>query len=285
MHAFVRKGLLLSAATGTLVMGYAGTAAAQADSATTHGAASDSPGAVSGNVAQVPADVPIQVCGDAGAAGAAVVGSRDNDCWIDRAKAAAAGFATDSPGAISGNVGSVAANVPVQACGLAAGGLAADVTAHDNDCVDEGTFAVAKGFAADSPGLGSGNVLQAAVDAPVQACGDSVGVLSFGVGAKDNKCVNGAPESAPPPVECPPPPPGPCPPGGQEGWAPPSEAPGPEVPAPPAESPAPEVPAPPAGPAPPAEIPAPPASSTPPAGIPAPPAEVPAPPMPAPPVA
>ncbi|ACU77193.1 putative secreted protein [Catenulispora acidiphila DSM 44928] len=233
MHAFVRKGLLLSAATGTLVMGYAGSAAAQ-DSATTHGAAADSPGAVSGNVAQLPADVPIQVCGDAGAAGAGLVGARDNDCWTDNATAEADGVAADSPGAISGNVGSIAANVPVQACGLAAGALAADVTAHDNDCVDQGTHALAKGAAADSPGLVSGNVLQLAADAPVQACGDSVGVLAFGVGAKDNHCVNGAPTMAPPPVmppppvpcpppvtnPCPPPPPGQCPPPGAEGWTP-----------------------------------------------------------------
>lgn len=228
MHAFVRKGLMLSAATGTMVMGYAGSAAAQ-DSATTVGAAGDSPGAISGNVAQLPADVPIQVCGDAGAAGAALVGARDNDCWTDDATAKAAGFASDSPGAISGNVGSVAANVPVQACGLAGGALAADVTAHDNDCIDDGTHAVAKGAASDSPGLVSGNVLQLPVDAPVQACGDSVALLSFGTGAEDNRCVNGGPEMAPPvmapppmsppPVPCPPPtnpcpppPPNPCPP-------------------------------------------------------------------------
>uniref|UniRef100_UPI001891E8C0 chaplin n=2 Tax=Catenulispora pinisilvae TaxID=2705253 RepID=UPI001891E8C0 len=198
MHAFVRKGLLLSAATGTLVMGYAGTAAAQ-DSATTRGAASDSPGAVSGNVAQVPADVPVQVCGDAGAAGGAVVGSRDNACRTDDTKAEATGYAADSPGAISGNVGSVAGDVPVQACGLAAGALSADVTSHDNDCVDDGTFAKAFGAAADSPGLVSGNVLQLSADVPVQACGDSAALLGFGVGAKDNHCVNGGPQMSPPP--------------------------------------------------------------------------------------
>ena len=248
MHAFVRKGLLLSATTGALVMGYASTAAAQGDSATTHGAASDSPGAVSGNVAQVPADVPIQVCGDAGAAGAGLVGARDNDCFTKDTTAKAEGFAADSPGAISGNVGSVAANVPVQACGLAGGALSADVTAHDNDCVDEDTHALAKGAAADSPGLVSGNVLQLSADVPVQACGDSVGLLAFATGAKDNHCVNGAPEMAPPvmappPVECPPgapcpqpppvpcpppvnpcppPPPGPCPPA--DSWAQPSDS-------------------------------------------------------------
>lgn len=278
MHAFVRKGLLLSATTGALVMGYASTAAA-ADSATTHGAAADSPGAVSGNVAQVPADVPIQVCGDAGAAGAAVVGARDNDCWTEDTTAKADGVAADSPGAISGNVGSVAANVPVQACGLAGGALAADVTAHDNDCVDEDTHALAKGVATDSPGLVSGNVLQLAADVPVQACGDSVSLLGFDTAAKDNHCVNGAPETAPPvmapppsecpppvmtppPVPCPPPAPNPCPPGG-ETWTPqdsdsdssaspadddsaPADTAAPSIPAPPADTPAPPMPAPPA---------------------------------------
>jgi hypothetical protein len=291
MHAFVRKGLLLSATTGALVMGYASTAAAQGDSATTHGAASDSPGAVSGNVAQVPADVPIQVCGDAGAAGAGLVGARDNDCWTEDATAKADGFAADSPGAISGNVGSVAANVPVQACGLAGGALAADVTAHDNDCVDEGTHALAKGAAADSPGLVSGNVLQLAADVPVQACGDSVGLLAFGTGAKDNHCVNGAPEMAPPvmapppvpcppPVNpCPPPPPGPCPPA--DTWTPPSDS---DTTAPPSDSDTSTPPSDEDTTPPPATIPAPP-TTAPPSQIPAPPAEIPAPPMPAPPVA
>lgn len=186
MHAFVRKGLMLSATTGTLVMGYAGTAAAQ-DSAT--------------------------------ALGAALVGARDNDCWTGDATAKAVGFASDSPGAISGNVGSVAANAPVQACGLAGGAVSAEVAAQGNDCVDEGTHALAKGAASDSPGLVSGNVLQAPVDAPVQACGDSVALLGFGTGAEGNHCVNGGPETAPPPVPCPPPtnpcpppPPNPCPP-------------------------------------------------------------------------
>lgn len=79
MHAFVRKGLMLSAATGTLVMGYAGSAAAQ-DSATTLGAAVNSPGTVSGNVAQLPADVPIQLCGDSVAVLAYGTDASDNHC-------------------------------------------------------------------------------------------------------------------------------------------------------------------------------------------------------------
>lgn len=236
MHGFVRKGLLLSAATGTLVMGYAGTAAAQGDSAVTRGAAADSPGAVSGNVAQVPADVPIQVCGDSAAAAAAMTDSDDDHCRTSDTTAEAEGFAADSPGAVSGNVASVAANVPVQACGIAAGAVAADTTAQDDACVDDGTHAVAKGFAADSPGLASGNVLQLAADVPVQACGDSVGVLAFGTRSEDDKCVNGGghemtpppPVMAPPPVEncpppvenCPPPPPGPCPPPESGTWTP-----------------------------------------------------------------
>lgn len=229
MHALIRKGLLLSAATGTLVVGCAAAASAESDAAVTHGTAADSPGAVSGNVAQVPADVPIQVCGDAAAAGAALVGSRDNRCWTDDATALADGAAADSPGAVSGNVGSVAANVPVQACGLAGGALAAEVEAHHNDCADEGTHAVAKGAAADSPGLVSGNVLQLSADVPAQACGDALSVLGFGTEAEGNRCVNGGPEATPQPVPgpppvpcppavpCPPPPPGPCLPGSQ-GW-------------------------------------------------------------------
>lgn len=218
MHAIFKRGLLLSAATGAAVLGGAAAAGA-ATSATVNGATADSPGAVSGNTVQVPADVPIQICGDTVAAGAALDGAYGNECEISGATAHATGFAAGSPGAVSGNVGSVAANVPVQVCGVDAAALSADIKSAGNRCVDEGTSATAVGSAVDSPGLLSGNVLQLPVNAPVQACGDSVALVGFDDKAVGNSCVIGGepvmtphgppcpppPVMAPPPADCPPP--------------------------------------------------------------------------------
>ena len=136
MHGFVKKGLLLSLAAGSMMVGGAGAAAA-ADSATAEGAAADSPGAVSGNVGQVPADVPVQGCG------------------------------------LTGTVAGV------------------DSEVAGNSCDDVHTGAKAVGAAADSPGAVSGDVVQASVNAPIQACGDAISLGSFGTGAEDNHCVNG----------------------------------------------------------------------------------------------
>lgn len=162
MHAFVKKGLLLSAAAGALVLGGAAAASA-ATSATADGLTADSPGVVSGNTVQVPADIPIQVCGV-----------------------------------------SVAA-------------VAAATSADDNTCVDDGTSAAAHGTATGSPGALSGNVLQVVLNAPIQACGDAVGVAAYGTQSQGNTCVVGEPRHhpmGPPPVPCPPPVgPPPCPPG------------------------------------------------------------------------
>ncbi|MFD0630570.1 chaplin family protein [Catenulispora yoronensis] len=141
---------MLSAATGAVVLGGAAAASA-ATSATVTGSTADSPGAVAGNTVQVPADVPIQVCGDTAAAAAALDGAFGNVCAITGASADAAGFAAHSPGAVSGNVASVAADVPVQACGLDAAAVAAGIRSDRNACLVDGTSAHAVGAAADSP--------------------------------------------------------------------------------------------------------------------------------------
>ncbi|MEY9893438.1 hypothetical protein ABIA31_007118 [Catenulispora sp. MAP5-51] len=135
MHGFVKKGLLLSLAAGSLMVTGAGAAAAS-DSAATEGAAADSPGLASGNVAQVPADVPVQVCGDAASVAAAQTDAEGNSCDNVRTGAKAVGAAADSPGAVSGDVVQVSANAPVQACGDALSVLGFGTGAEDNHCVN-----------------------------------------------------------------------------------------------------------------------------------------------------
>ncbi|GAA0378679.1 chaplin [Streptomyces blastmyceticus] len=57
----LKKVAAAAAATGGLVLAGAGIAAADAGA---QGAAVNSPGVVSGNVIQVPVEVPVNVCGD-----------------------------------------------------------------------------------------------------------------------------------------------------------------------------------------------------------------------------
>lgn len=59
---FVSKAAVLSAAAGIAVVGGAGVASAYGAGAA--GAATNSPGVVSGNLIQVPVDLPLNVCGN-----------------------------------------------------------------------------------------------------------------------------------------------------------------------------------------------------------------------------
>ncbi|MHA6762348.1 chaplin [Streptacidiphilus sp. PAMC 29251] len=60
MRSVSKAGLLLSAA-GALLIAGAGVASADSNA---YGAAYDSPGVLSGNVIQIPVDVPVNVCGN-----------------------------------------------------------------------------------------------------------------------------------------------------------------------------------------------------------------------------
>jgi hypothetical protein len=59
----VKKIAAVVAATGGLVLAGAGIAAAN-DGGDAHGVAAGSPGVLSGNLVQIPVDVPVNVCGN-----------------------------------------------------------------------------------------------------------------------------------------------------------------------------------------------------------------------------
>ncbi|MFF7307655.1 chaplin family protein [Streptomyces sp. NPDC008137] len=99
------------------------------------------------------------------------------------ADADASGVAKDSPGVASGNSVQVPVHVPVNLCGNTVNGLAALNKAIGNSCKntshkpkhhDGGAGADASAVTKGSPGVLSGNNVQAPVDLPLNACGNSV---------------------------------------------------------------------------------------------------------------
>ncbi|MEU5524060.1 chaplin [Streptomyces sp. NPDC047860] len=140
----------------------------------------------------------------------------------------AVGGTKGSPGLGSGNTVQVPIHAPVNACGNTVGGLAVANSAHDNTCANlsdhradhssghhsdksadhsagssshskstSGTShtgsrdgAHATGAAKHSPGLLSGNLIQAPIHLPLNACGNTVSLVGLLNDANDNTCVN-----------------------------------------------------------------------------------------------
>ena len=157
-----KKRILYGLTTGGLLLGGIGMATAQADTSAT-GATADSPGVASGNLINIPINLPINLCGDT----LNVVGLLDP---------------------------------------------AADNSCSNESGSDSGSSTTATGKAVGSPGIGSGNLINIPINAPVNVCGDSVSVVGVGNSAHDNTCGNEGPGTGatPPGCGCTPPPPPPC---------------------------------------------------------------------------
>ncbi|MFE6688774.1 chaplin family protein [Streptomyces sp. NPDC057743] len=151
----------MAAAGGVLAMaaGYA-----HADSAAAGGAA-HSPGIGSGNAVQLPIDVPVNACGNT----------------------------VDVVGLLNPAFGNKCANVSGGHHGH--GHHAGQGREHDQGGKHRRTAgghggATAAGGATNSPGVGSGNAVQAPVDVPVNACGNSVDVVGLLNPVFGNDCAN-----------------------------------------------------------------------------------------------
>ncbi|NJP48823.1 DUF320 domain-containing protein [Streptomyces sp. SBST2-5] len=122
------------------------------------------------------------------------------------ADSGAHGTASGSPGVLSGNSVQAPVDVPVNVCGntVNVGGILNP--AMGNVCVNEGGSAAdgnggsgahggahADGKAAGSPGVASGNQVQAPVHVPVNVCGNTIDVLGAGNTAEGNGCANDSP--------------------------------------------------------------------------------------------
>ncbi len=119
-----------------------------------------------------------------------------------QADSGANGVAAHSPGVASGNTVQVPVHVPVNACGNTVNVIGLLNPAAGNHCVNGGGGhgqkghggghggALANGKATDSPGVASGNTVQAPISVPVNACGNSVNVVGIGNPTHGNTCVN-----------------------------------------------------------------------------------------------
>ncbi|GHB52842.1 hypothetical protein GCM10010377_49760 [Streptomyces viridiviolaceus] len=163
MRQVTRKGLMTMAAATGVIAAVGGSA--HADSGA-HGSATGSPGVLSGNTVQVPVHAPVNVCGNT----------------------------VDVVGILNPATGNTCAN---QGGGSSGG--------HGDGYGDSGEQggqggSHAGGGSADSPGVGSGNHVQAPVHVPVNVCGNSVDVVGVLNPARGNDCANedGGDHSTPP---------------------------------------------------------------------------------------
>ena len=186
MHGFAKRGLALAAATSGLVLATAGIAAADTSAA---GTTARSGGLASGNTANVAGSIPVNLCGNQ----ALIVALKDADgpqmCHVgDRAGAGATGHSDRSGGVVSGNVVDAAVAVPVNACGNQVGVAAVGDRTGRSRCEIDGGSAHASGSSYRSGGLLSGNVVNAAVSVPVNACGNQVDLIGVANRVDGSRC-------------------------------------------------------------------------------------------------
>ncbi|MFD7832568.1 chaplin, partial [Kitasatospora sp. NPDC059803] len=174
-------------ATGSVLASTAGYAYAGAEA---QGGAAGSAGVASGNSVQVPVEVPINACGNT----VDVIGVL-NPSYGNRCANASGHPEAAKPGGSHVGSGSHTGS------GSHAGSGANGGTGRGSSA----SGASASGVAANSPGVVSGNSIQAPVHVPVNACGNSVDVVGVGNPAFGNDCANVAqPAPAPKPADdCP----------------------------------------------------------------------------------
>uniref|UniRef100_UPI00048C6392 chaplin n=1 Tax=Streptomyces sp. 142MFCol3.1 TaxID=1172179 RepID=UPI00048C6392 len=131
------------------------------------------------------------------AAATSIVSLYGNPAFAD---AGAEGVAADSPGIASGNNVQVPLHVPVNACGNTVNVVALLNPAFGNSCANgsgsSGTSGTSSGSSAHaeatgSPGIASGNNVQVPLHVPVNACGNTVDVVSALNPAFGNGCGSG----------------------------------------------------------------------------------------------
>ncbi|MFJ9102848.1 chaplin [Streptomyces sp. NPDC102405] len=169
MRQVTRKGLMtVAAATGVIA---AAGGAAHADSGAS-GSSANSPGVLSGNTVSVPVHVPVNACGNTVDVVGVLNPAMGNSCGNKGGGSGAhgGGHRGHGHGAHGGHGG----------YGGSGSGSGGSGGSH------------AGGHTGGSPGVGSGNHVQAPIDLPVNVCGNSVDLIGIGNPAMDNDCANGS---------------------------------------------------------------------------------------------
>ncbi|WP_406391143.1 chaplin [Streptomyces sp. NBC_00887] len=207
MRQVLNKSMIVMAAASGILTAVGGYAHADASA---EGAAVNSPGVGSGNVAQVPVHVPVNACGNTVNGAALLNSSFGNECanvgsgkgdWHGQ-DAEQSDRHGDNRSVPSDN-GYDGGNDDASSEHSDRGHGAPSANSYEDDAYQGYGGAHAEGVATNSPGVLSGNVIQAPVHIPVNACGNSVNVIGALNAAADNECYN---ESGPaePPVDEPP---------------------------------------------------------------------------------
>ncbi|RKN38207.1 chaplin [Streptomyces hoynatensis] len=174
MRQVTRQGLLTAAAAGGVLAMSGGAAFADSDAA---GAAAGSPGVASGNTVQIPVSVPVNVCGNTINAVGLLNPAYGNNCENRGPGSQAHG---QDHGQGQGHGG-----------GQPGGGAQAP------DAGSPGGGSQAHSVAAGSPGVASGNDVEAPIDIPLNLCGNAASVIGIGNSASGNDCENEAPPAEP----------------------------------------------------------------------------------------
>lgn len=183
MRQVTRKGLITVAAAGGVLALSGGYAHADSGASAT---AANSPGVLSGNNVQVPVHVPVNVCGNTVDVVGVLNPTFGNKC------------VNASGTARPGHGGGAHSTPPGGGAHGGYGGGASDGGGYGGDshtAPPGGSHA--GGSAHDSPGVGSGNVVEVPVDVPVNVCGNSVDVVGLLNPTFGNGCENGTPGTPP----------------------------------------------------------------------------------------
>ncbi|WP_328722589.1 chaplin [Streptomyces sp. NBC_00247] len=188
MRQVTRKGLITMAAAGGVLA--LGGGYAQADSGAAS-AATNSPGVASGNSIQIPIEIPVNVCGNSVDVVGLLNPAFGNSCANTSQGDSVSGGGAGRPS------GAHAGDTSAQQGGNAASGTGRHRAGDSTKAVGGGGGATAEGVAQGSPGILSGNSVQAPIDIPVNACGNSVDVVGLLNPVFGNECVNGTPVAPP----------------------------------------------------------------------------------------
>lgn len=116
------------------------------------------------------------------------------------ANGGALGITEDAAGILSGNVVQAPVNAPVNLCGNTINVLGALNPAIGNECTassesgdsdgGNGSGSGVTAVSSNAEGVGSGNVIQLPIDAPVNLCGNNIGLGALENAAMDNECTS-----------------------------------------------------------------------------------------------